>query len=184
MVYVTHDQAEAMTLADRVAVLDQGVVQQVDRPMAAYKRPGNRFVAGFLGWPAMNFVDGRLVRAPATLHFVAPGWPPLPLPSSKTGSWMPQAGKPVVLGIRPEDIELATPTPNAVTLAMEVALVEPLGHAWLATLRRNGQRWVARLADRQGIDSEQTVEVRINMEHAHLFDCVTGLALSQGRATG
>ncbi len=184
MIYVTHDQAEAMTLADRVAVLDQGVVQQVDRPMAVYERPCNRFVAGFLGWPAMNFMEGQLLRTPAALHFVAPGWPPLAVPPGRTNSWMPQAGKPVVLGIRPEDIELATPVLNAVTLAMEVALVEPLGHAWLVTLRRNGQHWVARLTDRQGINTEQTVEVRINMGHAHLFDRVTGSALSQGRLTG
>jgi len=108
MIYVTHDQAEAMTLADRVAVMDRGVVQQVDRPEAIYQRPGNRFVAGFLGWPPMNFVDGRLLTKDGRLCFAFNGCC-LPLPENKAAQWRAQVGRSVTLGIRPEDIRFAAP---------------------------------------------------------------------------
>ncbi len=191
MIYVTHDQAEAMTLADRVAVMDRGVVQQTDRPLAVYERPVNRFVAGFVGWPPMNFAEGQLLPKDGRLCFVGDNWC-LPLPPRKVECWQNQAGRAVTLGIRPEDIELAPPRPGGAMLPMQVLLVEPLGHSCLVTLRRGGwqavalgntsfsRRWLNAAAEQQ----ESMVEVGFNMDHAHLFDPSTGVAWNNSRPAG
>jgi multiple sugar transport system ATP-binding protein len=182
MVYVTHDQLEAMTLADRVAVMDRGVLQQVGPPLAVYGRPRNRFVAAFLGWPPMNFLDGRLEGRGDSLRFVTGEWC-LPLPAAQAKVWEPFAGRPVTMGLRPEAVGPTSAIAGA-TLAMDVALVEPLGHGCVATFERGGRRLTARLADAGGLEVRRTVEVRLEMEHAHLFDGVTGVALEDGRDTG
>lgn len=198
MIYVTHDQAEAMTLADRVAVMDRGVLQQVDRPLVVYQQPVNRFVASFLGWPAMNFVDGRLLPHDGTLCFVSAfdgrgggtdgGWSlalPSSMPPAKAACWYASAGRAVTLGIRPEDIQFATsshpPCQAGAMLTVEVTLVEALGHACLVTIRRGGWQGLALVpglptgSGQKG--SGRMVEAFFNMEHAHLFDRSTGWAL-------
>ncbi len=190
MIYVTHDQAEAMTLADRVAVMNQGVVQQMDRPLAVYQRPTNRFVAGFLGWPPMNFADGQLVATDGRLCFASDEWT-LPLPSTKVQGWRGHIGKAVTLGIRPEDLRMGAPQSGEASLGMEVLLIESLGNTSLVTLRRGGWQAVAFGDDslsRQPSTEPQKqgpmVDVTFNMEHAHLFDRSTGVALSSSRPAG
>ena len=181
MVYVTHDQAEAMTLADRLVVMDRGLIQQVDRPQAMYERPCNRFVASFLGWPGMNFIDGRLIQYGGEILLEAPGLK-LPLPSAGANGWAAHLGKAVTCGIRPEDV--APGRPGQTALTMKCVLVEPLGAERLFTFEREGLRVVARLSQRTGIENQQTVEVCFPMEHAHWFDRESGLALNQGRPAG
>ena len=126
MIYVTHDQIEAMTLADRIAVMQGGSIQQLDSPKEIYHRPSNRFVAGFVGSPAMNFIDGRLK--------LNPDGPALSLPSGIEVSLAsypfldkPESGRPVVLGVRPEQIAARTGRSGASHLPMTVTLVDPLG---------------------------------------------------------
>ena len=190
MIYVTHDQAEAMTLADRVAVIDRGVVQQVDRPVRVYERPANRFVAGFLGWPPMNFVDGRVLPKDGNLCFASDSWC-LPLPPGRAVSWQPYLGKAVTMGIRPEDIRLGPGQPGT-TLRAEVLLVEPLGRSCMATLRHGGWQGVAYSAapgaegrlEVKGLQQESMVEISFDLEHAYLFDRSTGLALNNSRPAG
>jgi len=190
MIYVTHDQAEAMTLADRVVVMDRGVLQQADRPLAVYEKPRNRFVAGFLGWPAMNFADGQVLPLGEGLCFVveksgsskSPGFR-LPLPGSKAAAWAPYVGRPVIVGIRPENLGLASLGVTEAHIVMEVVLIEALGHATLVTFERDGWQVTARLPawrandGLQGLAVQRSVEVFFHMEHAHLFDRGTGLAL-------
>jgi multiple sugar transport system ATP-binding protein len=189
MIYVTHDQAEAMTLADRVAVMDRGVLQQVDRPLAVYDKPCNRFVAGFLGWPTMNFAAGRLTSAEGRLVFSIeePGFSALdvlPVPKSRAAAWAALTGRPLTLGIRPESIGLAESGAAESHLAMKVVLIESLGHATLLTLEREGWQVTARVAAwspggrRQEFELQRSVEVFFQVEHAHLFDRTTGLTLS------
>src|SRR5262249_12869462 len=120
-VYVTHDQAEAMMLADRITVMRGGLVQQIDAPDAIYNRPANRFVAAVLGSPQMNFVEGAIGGAAGGLRFRR-GALPLPL---DPGRFRASAGQPVVLGVRPEDVEVAGARPA--DLSGRVTLVSPLG---------------------------------------------------------
>jgi len=167
---------EAMTLGDRVVVLRQGVVQQIDRPQMLYERPVNRFVAGFIGWPPMNFLDGQLVRREGRLGFAAQELF-LPLPIDRAVNGAPA----VALGIRPEDVLLAdSEDRNAAGLEMEVTLVESLGGSSLVVLERNGCQVTAHTGGSVTIINGQKVRVELNMQRSHLFDAATGLALNTG----
>ncbi|HEV3258032.1 MAG TPA: ABC transporter ATP-binding protein [Gemmataceae bacterium] len=176
MIYVTHDQIEAMTLGQRVVVLDRGIVQQVDSPAGLYDRPLNRFVAGFIGWPPMNFVDGRLVHDDGRLSLQGEGWA-LPLPGDRSAAWATLAGKPVTLGIRPEHVGLAGGATQRAKVSMEVALVEPLGHESLVTLQRGPWQVTAKVYGRQPMVNGQTVVVGFAMDQSHWFDRDSGLVL-------
>ena len=134
MIYVTHDQDEAVTLGQRVVVLDQGAVRQVDRPEALYDRPVDRFVAGFLGWPPMNFLDGELSAVDDRLIF---GDRDVSLVMSTRPDWRTFTSRPLTLGIRPEDVELAE-GPGEGRLSMEVRLVERPGIVQLAASALDG----------------------------------------------
>jgi multiple sugar transport system ATP-binding protein len=180
MIYVTHDQAEAMTLADRLVVMDHGAVQQVDRPQVVYEQPHSRFVAGFLGWPAMNFIDGKLIQYEGRISFEGSGLR-LAVPQPKSEGWAAHVGRAVTLGVRPEDVQ---PGSGEGALGMSVVLLESLGPERLATVERNGLRMTAKVSGRLGIENRQTVEVCLHMEHAHLFDRESGLALNPGRPAG
>jgi multiple sugar transport system ATP-binding protein len=175
MIYVTHDQVEAMTLGERVVVLDRGQAQQVGPPPELYRHPRNRFVAGFIGWPPMNFADGRLTKVGGAINFQGEGWS-VPVPSVRAAA--APAGQSVILGIRPEDVSLV-PDPTGPTVPMEVALVESLGNEDLVTLQRDGWRVTAR-SPVCGLRATtgQVVPVSLNMDKSHLFDRDTGLALA------
>jgi len=159
-VYVTHDQEEAMTMGDRIVVMYQGIVQQVGTPLDVYRRPVNRFVAGFLGTPPMNFIEGELRRGPAgPLTFVERGSPAgitVSLSPAQADRLAEHLGRPVTLGLRPQAIVAADATSPA-TLAtpsefsLPVSLVEPLGDAMDVTLRTPaGASLVARVRARDG----------------------------------
>ena len=131
-VYVTHDQTEAMTLGDRVAVMRAGRLEQVDAPATLYAKPANLFVAGFMGSPAMNMVHSRLVEADgAVFAELGPTRLRLPLtPGEGRSPLAPYVGKPVILGIRPEDIEdaaFAPPSDGEANLDVRVSLAEAMG---------------------------------------------------------
>src|SRR5262249_17962286 len=126
-VYVTHDQEEAMTLGDRLVVMKDGVVQQVGAPLEIYHRPANRFVAGFLGTPPMNFFEGRLVRDGGRVWFDE-GTGRLALPPFVADALSPRVGEEIVLGIRPQAVSLdRAAAREGNTLPAKVVLVEPLG---------------------------------------------------------
>ncbi|TJX03846.1 MAG: ATP-binding cassette domain-containing protein, partial [Mesorhizobium sp.] len=175
MIYVTHDQVEAMTLASRIAVMNQGSVQQFDTPKRIYDRPTNMFVAGFMGSPAMNFIPARLtgsssisVRAAdgsdATLALAAP------LPAG--------APKDVVLGVRPEHIyrfttDLKSRKPAVQPLQAPVELVEPTGAETLAVLRLGDLEITGRFEPDDAPVMGETITLGIDMSRACLFDPAT-----------
>jgi len=161
--YVTHDQVEAMTLADRLVILDGGRVQQIGAPLEVYQRPANRFVAGFIGTPPMNFVEGRLASSADGVEFVGEA---LRLPIGPARG----AGEgPATLGIRPEDVVLV-PAAGAGSIPAEVALVELLGaHAHLH-LDAGPHRLIAVVAGADAPAAGSPVHVRLDAARAHLFD--------------
>jgi multiple sugar transport system ATP-binding protein len=176
MIYVTHDQVEAMTLGDRIVVMNAGRVQQVDTPLALYDRPSNRFVAGFIGSPAMNFVEGAVAGDGGTRSFVSTDQAiTLPLPESVARSAAANAA--IVLGIRPEDIALgdASGGPLA-SIPGRVDLVEPLGNETFVHATVGTHLVTARFSGRDLPASGATVSLRLDPARAHWFDAETGLS--------
>jgi multiple sugar transport system ATP-binding protein len=170
MVYVTHDQVEALTLGDRIAVLKDGVLQQVAPPMELYRRPANRFVAGFIGSPGMNFIEGTLQRADGSARFVA-GDLSVALPGETRAS-----GGSVTLGVRPQQL-LIEDGPGA--LRAEVMVVEPMGSEQVVHLSSQGSgRLVAVVAPDVAVHSGDTVGLRVASGSAHVFDAESGVRLS------
>jgi multiple sugar transport system ATP-binding protein len=166
--YVTHDQEEAMALAGRIAVLCDGELQQVGPPREVYDRPANRFVAGFVGSPPMNFVDGTLVGEEDRLWFDTGRWRLAMAPEGLAA----HAGRHAVLGIRPEDLRLAGPREMADgALRAEVALVEPLGdRTWVHLEVEGGFRLVARTDPRHAPACGAALGVQIPLDRAHWFE--------------
>jgi multiple sugar transport system ATP-binding protein len=177
MIYVTHDQDEAMALGQRVVVLDQGAIRQADRPQTLYHRPADRFVAGFVGWPPMNLVDGELIEDGDRLIFRSQD---VCLVVSGRLDWRTFVGRPLTLGIRPEDVELAE-RPYKGGEDMEVCLVERLGTVTLATLATADWKVTARLNGSSVLDEGDAVVATFDWARAHLFDPATGRALCHGR---
>jgi len=180
MVYVTHDQEEATALGDRVAVLHRGALQQVDRPDILYQRPGNRFVAGFLGWPPMNLLDGELVETAGQLYLVGPG-ACLTLAGPRQAEWRPFVGRKVTLGIRPEHLRLGPEKNEETRLALVVSLVEKAGPTCLVSGSRDGWTVTVRLERGTAPPVGEAVEVGFAWGQAHLFDRESGVALAHGR---
>jgi multiple sugar transport system ATP-binding protein len=202
MIYVTHDQTEALTLGDRIVVLDRGLVQQQGTPREVYDRPANRFVAGFVGSPPMNFLAGRLEASGDRVFFCRHRWR---LEVDKTRYGVLQlSGREAALGVRPEDVSLDAAASGGPTsgdsapgtagwagpLAARVSLVEPLGdaqlvHVELADDSSKGQgplSLVCRAPPALGVQPGQAVTAQLNMGRAHLFDAGSGANLAPAAA--
>ncbi len=185
-VYVTHDQAEAMTLGDRVAVMDRGRLQQVAPPRELYERPANVFVAGFIGNPPMNLFSARLTATHGglSLHLGEQSWPLLALPTPTVERWRAWLDTPLTAGIRPEHLYLVAA--EASGLRVTVADAEYLGHETLLHLRIDGMAapaplLVARLPGIQLFDKGEPVRLSLDSTRLHLFG-PDGLALTDGTA--
>jgi len=172
MLYVTHDQAEAMTLGDRVVVMRDGRVQQVDAPLAVYRDPSNTFVAGFIGSPPMNLLEGAIVIE-AGLRFVGSGGAvAVPLPAAWRSLVTTGNRRPIILGVRPEDVSLAPP--GMTGIPARVDLVEPLGQELLIYASAGGQELTARVAP--GVRAEVGTDISLGFEPTglHAFDPESG----------
>ena len=176
MVYVTHDQIEAMTLADRIAVMRGGIIQQLDAPQAIYNRPVNRFVAGFIGSPGMNFLRGTLEAGHAKPRF-------------KTGDatidtagyefeTKPRPDKEVIFGVRPEHVALGDAARSMPYRAdVDVEIVEPMGSDTLAWTRLGGQNFTFRTDSEHAPKEGATVSIGFDPARASIFDAATDIRL-------
>jgi multiple sugar transport system ATP-binding protein len=180
-IYVTHDQVEAMTMGDRIAVLNNGVMQQCDTPLNLYNHPANMFVAGFIGSPAMNMIP--VTVKPSDGGFVADaGSFQVELPASQNERIAPAVGKSCMLGIRPEDIYdrnlegLVKPTPgNVVKVGVDV--VEPLGNDVEMYLAAGDHQIIAMIDNKTRARVGEELEVIFDMDKSHLFDTETEAAI-------
>ena len=165
-VYVTHDQIEAMTLGDRIVVLADSRIQQIGRPIDIYRAPANRFVAGFIGTPRMNFIEGRVEPRDGGLVFVSDG-ASVTLPRNRpapTG-----AGEPTTLGVRPEDLLLDSDSQAGDTLAGRVVLVERLGGTTHVHFDAGSHRLMAAVSNESVPEVGENISVRVRGERIHLF---------------
>ena len=173
IIYVTHDQVEAMTMASRIFIMHNGTLQQAGIPLEIYKKPANRFVAGFIGSPAMNFVDAALA-AEQGAYFVRTEHFEVRLPEAFHDRVASYAGRSIVFGVRPEDMaedEGDAAADGGDTLAARVEVVETLGAETFVHLACGGQTLVARVAvpDRP-LTIGQEMTIRVKMDKTHLFD--------------
>ncbi|MGY1457716.1 ABC transporter ATP-binding protein [Luteimonas sp. A534] len=184
MVYVTHDQVEAMTLGQRIVVLDGGRIQQVDTPMALYERPANLFVATFLGSPAMNVIRGRLVSVGDAPALLADGELRVPLPGLQVpGDW---EGRELDMGLRPEHL-LRADAPAGVEAVGSgdanfealVEVVEPVGSEVFVNLDLGGHALVARLPPGDLPRPGESLSLRVAVAHLHFFDIGDGRRLQR-----
>jgi multiple sugar transport system ATP-binding protein len=194
-IYVTHDQEEAMTLGDRIVVMKDGKIQQADTPLNTYNRPANRFVAGFIGTPPMNFFDGAVQQTAGGLVFVEgkasggqltqpQGGFSLPIPASWGQALAERIGKHVVLGIRPEHFHLRPEVvdggPAAAKIEMTVNVIEPLGNdmdVYMATALHD--HVVGRLEAQTGVTANSAATVFVDLRKVHFFEPgETGMNLS------
>jgi multiple sugar transport system ATP-binding protein len=172
-VYVTHDQEEAMTLGDRVVVMHQGVVQQCAGALEIYHHPANRYVAGFLGSPPMNFFTGQIVDDGGALFFDE-GTGKLPIADWAKEQLKPQVGREVVMGVRPESIadgEHARFKTEGNALPMRITLVQPLGDkmdVYVATHKH--PKSVAHVDAFAGVKVGDTLNMFFDMNRVHFFD--------------
>ncbi len=160
-IYVTHDQIEAMTMADKIVVMHDGTVEQIGAPLELYDRPANRFVAGFIGSPAMNFIDGRLEQG----GLILPGGAVLPVEAQ-----VPAApGSKLTYGIRPEHLHIA-PAGTPGSIPATVAVVEPTGADTTLIVKAEGGSLTAVLRERCALRPGEAVTLKPAAHQAHLFD--------------
>lgn len=176
MIYVTHDQTEAMTMGDRICVMKDGVLQQTEQPLLLYKHPANSYVAGFIGTPPMNFFGGRLLVddnknccfESESMHFQ--------LPQSCQDKFASFNGREVVLGIRAEDIMSQENSESATYPAIkaELEVVEPMGAEAYWHLKQGRHSFIARVAPELASKPGSEVAVSFNLSQAHIFDAGSG----------
>jgi multiple sugar transport system ATP-binding protein len=181
MVYVTHDQVEAMTMGDRIVVMLDGEIMQVAPPLELYNRPANRFVAGFIGSPPMNLIDGRLEPGEGTLHFHdASGALRLRIPGEHAKSLAAHAGKPVTCGIRPEHFHSRSDSQRDEGASMDavVEVVEPMGAETFLYVNLGSSSITARVESDARPEVGKPYRLNVALEKLHFFDAQSGEALN------
>ena len=180
MIYVTHDQIEAMTLADRIVLLKDGQIEQQGSPLDLFERPATRFVAGFLGSPAMNFVAARLARRDGSLGLEIDGGPRLVLPPARQTAYAAEPERPLTLGLRPEHLARARAgevRAGTVRLPAVVDLIQPTGSRTYITIRLGGSPVVAEVQAHDVHRPGESIELDLDLNRAVLIDPVTDRVL-------
>jgi len=173
-VYVTHDQVEAMTMGDRIVVMNDGAIQQIAAPKELYDHPVNRFVAGFIGSPPMNFINADLTREGERIFAQGNGFKTL-LPAAQTAK-LSANGKKIVLGVRPEDVRVVASPENDSTASGRVDVVEQLGAEQLAFTVVGDQNLLLRTNPDVPLAAGLNVSLAFNVAKTHAFDPESGTA--------
>lgn len=178
-VYVTHDQVEAMTMASRIAVINHGVLQQIDTPQVLYDRPDNLFVAGFIGSPSMNFFPAKLIKKDGGIYVESETFS-LKFPESRYEKFEAHVGKDIIFGIRPENIHNPDFVPMNTEVQSAPAIVdvtELMGNEIFLHLKSGETSFVARVDPRSKYTVGEEVEMAFDMGSCHIFDAETELAI-------
>ncbi len=181
VVYVTHDQVEAMTMGTRIAVMSDGLLQQVGTPQTLYDQPANRFVAGFIGSPSMNFIEATFDNAGGTPRLVGAEDVSIQLQPRFRDSVGAANGRKVIAGFRPEHLELGDVGEEAATLPGRADVVEYLGNEELLHVRAAGQDIVAIVDSSHRVKPGDVLKMSIPLSKLHLFDAESGASLASDR---
>jgi len=178
-IYVTHDQVEAMTMATRIAVINGGVLQQIDTPQNLYDTPDNLFVAGFIGSPAMNFFPAKLRKDNGKLMVDTKGFA-VAIPDEIASPYQPHEGKNVIFGIRPENIhdpKFTPPNVHTETLEAQVDVTELMGNEIFMHMVSGENAFVARIDPRSKMQVGEKAQIAFDMDNFHIFDADTEVAI-------
>jgi len=176
IIYVTHDQVEAMTLAKRIVVMNAGSIEQIGSPQDMYERPQSGFVAGFIGSPSMNFIDCRLIDANDGLSVQLGDGLTLPIPAARTKRYRPYVGREMTLGIRPEHCVENRPHSEGSGMAeisVRIDVIEPLGMDTMIHFELAGRQICSRVNPYAVNDVGQTMQLMMDMNQMHLIDPTT-----------
>ena len=171
-IYVTHDQTEAMTMASRIAVMNKGILQQLDTPQMLYDHPANLFVAGFIGSPAMNFFNGKIYMEDGKM-FVDLGTFHIRIPDKDIAHYESVVGRDIIFGIRPEDVhnpEFAPPDIITEPVEVTVDVTELMGNEIFLYLVNGNHNFIARVDPRTQVHYGEKMQVVFNMDNYHIFD--------------
>jgi multiple sugar transport system ATP-binding protein len=180
MIYVTHDQVEAMTMGDRIVVMKDARIHQVGTPEAVFHEPKNLFVAGFIGSPTMNFIECDLIQENSNLYFVTTGIK-LKLPRQKAATFQNHTGRKLILGIRPEylnDSRLSSKAVDENSIRTVVDVIEPLGSEIICYLNAEDESIVCRLDADIKLKPGQVFEAVVDMSKIHVFDLESGESIA------
>lgn len=179
MIYVTHDQTEAMTMGDRIVVMKDGYIQQIADPITLYDKPVNRFVAGFIGNPPMNFVTGTIIKKESKLYFNE-GTFQIRIIDAMVAAVTPFVGKEIVFGIRPEDIYdklfVSSASPEN-TIKATCEIIEPMGSEVYLYLNTGKNSLVARVGGHDKPTLNQDMDLVFDMAKVHFFDSATDMTI-------
>ena len=178
-VYVTHDRVEAMTMATRIAVINKGVLQQIDSPQVLYDTPVNRFVAGFIGSPSMNFFPSKLRKDNGKIYVGGEKFS-VPIPDDRAEVYEAYLGKDIIFGIRPENIhnpDYVPPNIHIEYATAKVDVTELMGNEIFLHLLLGKNNFVARVDPRSKYTVGETIQVAFDMQNFHIFDAETELAI-------
>ncbi len=178
MVYVTHDQVEAMTMGTRIAVMNEGLLQQVGTPQALYDTPINRFVAGFIGSPSMNFIEVHLDGSGPQARLAGPAEWSIPLPPRYREAATPHEGKTIVVGFRPEHLDIGQEGPGVASFRARADVVEYLGNEELLHLNAADSDIVAIVDSSHRVRPGDIVTMVLPLEKLHVFDGETGMTMA------
>ncbi len=178
MIYVTHDQIEAMSLGDRIVVMKGGIVQQIDSPLDIYHKPANKFVAGFIGSPTMNFIDGTISNTNGFTFRDSSGFITLPLSSAKE-KLSSLANKEVTLGIRPESIYAKSQNDSSQALTAQLDVTEPVGNEIFLYFKigKSPEQYVSRIPSDIHPTAGKELQLYFDTSKLHFFDKITGESL-------
>ncbi|HET9435804.1 MAG TPA: sn-glycerol-3-phosphate ABC transporter ATP-binding protein UgpC [Candidatus Limnocylindrales bacterium] len=183
VVYVTHDQVEAMTMGTRIAVMSDGLLQQVGTPQVLYDQPANRFVAGFIGSPSMNFIDVTLEGSGTDAKLTGAGDISFPLPNRLRDSVGAMSGRKIIAGFRPEHVELNETGPDVANFPGRADVVEYLGNEELIHVSAADQDIVAIVDSEHRVKPGDILKLSLPMSKLHLFDAESGASLVSERVT-
>jgi multiple sugar transport system ATP-binding protein len=178
-IYVTHDQMEAMTMGTRIAVLKDGILQQLDTPQTLYDAPINVFVAGFIGSPSMNFFDARLIERDGKIALDCRDFI-VDVPENRANTYRPHLGKEVIFGIRPEDVhdpDYAPPGIKQALVEAKVDVTELMGNEVIVYLVTEHTQFLGRFDPRTSARVGNTMYAAMNMDRMHIFDKQTEIAI-------
>ncbi len=177
MIYVTHDQTEAMTMGDRIVIMKDGIINQVDTPLNLYNKPVNQFVAGFIGSPAMNFIHGKLIKENKLLYLSNGSSVKFELTENQIDKLNGFSNNDIVIGIRPEDITLENNESNNIFINVSIEVVEPMGNESFIYFQVDGVQFISRIKAYEKLHHGTNTKVYINSDKIYFFDNQTGNAI-------